>query len=183
MVQSSNPKQKYQQQRGTHGKGGKSEPSLVVQHKQEAPVLVTVAETIETPIPQPQVDTPYQHHVISTKHELGEEYENIPELKLVKEKVEDKRVAVMDTETEELGDTLCEGEETLYETQEADTCAVSTIENRTYKENLVEPLPQTAQAKETTVQVYHYHYHHYTNLTFVHVSVRAEGQRKPFDPK
>ena len=46
VVQSSNPKQKYHQQRGAGKERGKGEGSRVdQQHKQKAPLLVTVSET------------------------------------------------------------------------------------------------------------------------------------------
>ena len=90
MVQSSNPKQKYHQQRVAGRERGKGEASLVDQkHKQKAPLLVTVSEgeaTIDHVTAQDQsITQTSDHELVSLPHGLSEAGGSVhtPEVKLL----------------------------------------------------------------------------------------------------
>ena len=160
MVQSSNPKQKYQQKRGASGKGGRSEPSPVDQrHKQKAPLLVTVPETTDNQLPllQDAMTTSNQEQV-SVPSGQDEESEHTITLNSVEDKlpsVGDELMAVEDIETEGLYDK--EEKQEVIESEETGTSVLPGIdEGRTEikPDDGQSPLsPEVTQLQEHTERV------------------------------
>ena len=149
MVQSSNPKQKYHQQRD---KSEKNTPSSLVdkQHKQKAPLLVTVPETVDGPLFQPQSDLPASDQM--QESELCEEGEIISELgTTVGDGIEDKEVISVDGTSSKEGDQLIQKHTESKETELLVTADESKLEGN---HPLSRSPPDTEQEQEATAQVF-----------------------------
>lgn len=150
MVQSSNPKQKYQQQHGVGGKGGRDGPLLVdQQHKQKPPLLVTVPETMDCLLLQRQDGTPTlsQTHV-SISHGQSE---HTTDLYSVKEKVPSaghEPMTVEDMKSDELNDISTKGDKQVPETQGSGTNMLATTDEHRTNERENEHEHQLYQSLE-----------------------------------
>ena len=159
MVQSSNPKQKYHQQRVAGRERGKGEATLVDQkHKQKAPLLVTVSEseaTIDHVTAQDQsITQTSDHELVSLPHGFSETGGSVhtPEELDVKSSSETK-------------DSYCDGgsnlgeqvaQLTLSEPVDANTDSeplVSETSERTEQTEIEHNEQGTPQAQEASVQV------------------------------
>jgi hypothetical protein len=142
VVQSSNPKQKYHQQRD---KGEKNTSSTVVdkQHKQKAPLLVTVSETVDNPLLQPQSDSPTPHQ--KQESELCEEDE---------EQGATVGDGIDDEETEPAGGMrTSEVDQPLQKHSEGEEAELSVTANESKLEDNHRSPPDTEQEQEATPQV------------------------------
>ena len=149
VVQSSNPKQKYHQQRD---KSEKSTPSSLVdkQHKQKAPLLVTVPETVDGPLFQPQSDLPASDQM--QESELCEEGEIVSELgTAVGDGIEDKEAESVDGTSSKEGDQLIQKHTESKETELLVTADESKLEGN---HPLSRSPPDTEQEQEATAQVF-----------------------------
>ena len=142
MVQSSNPKQKYHQQRD---KDEKNTSSTVVdkQHKQKAPLLVTVPETADHPLLQPQGDLPTPHQ--KQESELCEKDE---------EQGATLGDAVDDKESEPAGGVrTSEGDQPMQEHSKGEEAELSATADESKLEDNHRSPPDTEQEQEATPQV------------------------------
>ena len=140
VVQSSNPKQKYHQQRD---KGEKSTSSTVVdkQHKQKAPLLVTVPETADNPLlhVQPQ-SLPTHQNQVSELHISKDDEEQGATL-------DD---AVDDKETEPAGGVrTSEGDQPMQEHSEGEEAELSVTADGSKLEDNHRSPPDTEQQEAT----------------------------------
>ena len=158
VVQSSNPKQKYQQQRGVGGKGGRDGPSLVdQQHKQKAPLLVAVPETMDSLLLQPQdgSTTSFQAHV-SIPHGQSERTTDLNSLKELVHSLRHEPLAVEDMEV----DVSNKGDKQVLKTEVYSTNMLVTIDEHGKNEGENEHgehqqflSPEASQLQESTKQV------------------------------
>lgn len=145
MVQSSNPKQKYHQQRDKSEKNTSS--SLVdKQHKQKAPMLVTVSETVDSPLLQPQSDLPTSHQ--KQESELCEEDEELGAT--VGDGSEDKETESVGGMRTSEGDQLIQKQTERKETELLVAADESKLEDSHQRSRSP---PDTEQEQEATAQV------------------------------
>lgn len=158
MVQSSNPKQKYQQQRGVDGKGGRDGPSLVdQQHKQKAPLLVTVAETMDSQLLQTQDGTaPLSQSHVSIPHGQSEHTTDLNSVKRIVHSLGRESVPVEDMEI----DVSTKGDKQVLKTEGNGTNMLATIDehrkNETENEHGEHQLslsPEASRLQESAKQV------------------------------
>lgn len=148
VVQSSNPKQKYHQQRD---KGEKNTPSSQVdkQHKQKAPLLVTVPKTLDSQLLQTQSDLSASDQI--QESELGEKVEIVSELgATISDDTEDKETESMD------GISTKEGNQSIQKHTERKVAEMFVTADESKLEDnhqLSKSPPDSEHEQETTAQV------------------------------
>lgn len=142
MVQSSNPKQKYHQQRH---KSDKNTSSSVVDkpHKQKAPLLVTVSETADSPLLQPQSDLPTSSQKLESELCEGDEEQGAT----VSDGIDDKEAEAVH------GVRTNEGDQEMHRRTEGTETELLVTAGESKPEESSRSPPDTEQEQEATAQV------------------------------